>query len=47
MAKIKIAGKKKAEPAGPKAPGAIGCLLLIGMILLILGVVMYLSIAKA
>ena len=45
MAKIKPAGGKK-DAAGPKNPGAVGCLVLVGIIFLIIGIVLYYSIAK-
>jgi hypothetical protein len=46
MAKIKIAGGKKAA-AGPKNPGAVGCLILIGGIILLVSVVLYYSLSRS
>lgn len=44
MAKIKPAGSKKG-PAGPKNPGAVGCLILIAGIVVLFGVVLFYSIS--
>ncbi len=45
MAKIKPAGGKKG-PTGPKNPGAVGCLILLVSIFVIIGIVMYYSLAR-
>ncbi|WP_321470855.1 hypothetical protein [uncultured Paludibaculum sp.] len=46
MAKIKPAGGKKAS-VGPKNPGAVGCLILIGSILVLVCLVMYFSLSRS
>jgi len=46
MAKIKMAGKKSSGPAGPKNPAALGCLIIIGIIILIVGYLLFISIAQ-
>lgn len=46
MAKIKPAGGKKSA-VGPKNPGAVGCLILIGAIVVLVGLVMYFSLARS
>jgi hypothetical protein len=44
MAKIKpVSGAK--TPAGPKNPGAIGCLVLIGLVLLVICLVLFFSLS--
>ena len=45
MAKIKPAGGKKAA-RGAKNPGAVGCLVLIALALVIVGLVLYFSLAR-
>jgi hypothetical protein len=45
MAKIRPAGSKKAV-AGPKAPGAIGCLIVVAVGFVVLGLLLYYSIAR-
>lgn len=45
MAKIKPAGRKKAA-AGPKAPGAISCLVVVVVGFTLLGLLLYYSIAR-
>ena len=45
MAKIRPAGSRKAV-AGPKAPGAVGCLIVVIAGLVLLGLVLYYSIAR-
>jgi hypothetical protein len=45
MAKIKPAGGPK-RPTGPKQPGAVSCLILIALILVVLGITLYYSIAR-
>jgi hypothetical protein len=46
MAKIKLTGKKK-PAAGPKAPGAVSCIVFVVLIFTILGFLIYYSIARA
>ncbi|HEY3444292.1 MAG TPA: hypothetical protein VGK29_26305 [Paludibaculum sp.] len=46
MAKIKIAGGPKKGVVGPANPGAIGCIVLIGLALILVAVVLYYSLAK-
>lgn len=46
MAKIRIAGSAKKAPVGPKNPGAIGCIILIGAAFIVVSLVLYYSIAK-
>ena len=46
MAKIKIAGGSKRAAIGPKNPGAVGCIILIGAALILVSVVLYYSLAK-
>ena len=46
MAKIKIAGGSKKSPIGPKNPGAVGCIILIAMALILVSVVLYYSLAR-
>lgn len=45
MAKIRPAGSKKAV-TGPKAPGAISCLILVVVGFTLLGLLLYYSIAR-
>jgi hypothetical protein len=45
MAKIRPAGSKK-QPTGPKNPGAISCIFLLVVGFALLGLVLYISIAK-
>lgn len=45
MAKIKPAGRKKAT-AGPKAPGAISCLIVVVIGFGLLGLLLYYAIAR-
>ena len=42
MAKIKPAGSRKG-PAGPKNPGAVGCLILVGIAVVVIGFVLFYS----
>ncbi len=42
MAKIKPAGGKK-SPAGPKNPQAVGCLILIAIVVVVVGAVLFYS----
>jgi hypothetical protein len=42
MAKIKPASGKKA-PVGPKNPGAVGCLILAGIAVVVIGFVLFYS----
>jgi hypothetical protein len=44
MAKIKPAGGAKTR-GGPKNPGAIGCLVLIGLVLLVICLVLFFSLS--
>ncbi len=44
MAKIRPAGKKK--EAGPKNPGAWGCIILLGSAFLLILLVLYYSLAR-
>jgi hypothetical protein len=42
MAKIRPAGGKKG-PVGPKNPGAVGCLILVGIAVVVIGFVLFYS----
>ncbi len=44
MAKIKPASGKK-TPSGPKNPGAVGCLVLIGLVLVVIALVLFFSLS--
>lgn len=46
MAKIRIAGGSKKSPVGPKNPGAVGCIILIGAALILVSLVLYYSLAR-
>jgi hypothetical protein len=46
MAKIKAAGSTKKSPAGPKNPGAVGCIFLIATVFILVCLVLYFSIAR-
>ena len=46
MAKIRPAGRKK-PVVGPKAPGAISCLIILVVGLTLLGLLLYYSIARS
>ena len=43
MAKIKPAGRKKSSTAGPSNPAAFGCIILLALIVIVVGVVLYFS----
>jgi hypothetical protein len=45
MAKIRPAGSRK-QPTGPKNPGAISCIFLLVVGFALLGLVLYVSIAR-
>ncbi|MBI5280867.1 MAG: hypothetical protein HY858_04225 [Candidatus Solibacter usitatus] len=46
MAKIKPAGGRKPR-SGPQNPGAVGCLILIAAGIVIIGIVLYYSLARS
>jgi hypothetical protein len=45
MAKIKAAGRRK-PVRGPKAPGAIGCITIVILLFVLLGILLYYSISR-
>lgn len=47
MAKIRPAGKARKGPVGPKAPGAISCLLVVIGGLVLFGLLTYITFSKA
>ena len=47
MAKIRPAGKGKKGPAGPKAPGAVSCLIVVIGGLILFGLLTYITFSKA